>query len=41
MKKDNYLRVINSHPHLFDNENALLNIVFDPKIISEPKEKMS
>jgi ADP-ribose pyrophosphatase len=29
-----YFSLVKSHPHLFDNENALLNIVLDQKIIS-------
>jgi ADP-ribose pyrophosphatase len=30
-----YFSLVKSHPYLFDNENALLNIVFDQKTIGE------
>jgi ADP-ribose pyrophosphatase len=30
-----YFSLVKSHPKLFSNENALLNIVLDPKIISD------
>lgn len=34
-----YFSLVNSHPHLFDNKNALLNIVLDQNIISEWEAK--
>ena len=30
-----YFSLVGSHPELFSNENALLKIIFDPKVISE------
>jgi ADP-ribose pyrophosphatase len=33
--KMDYFSLVKSHSQLFDNENALLNIVLDPKAISE------